>query len=58
MLLWEAMKAVREYEAEQVAGCINPAGYMEVSAYLTDIWQTGAEDYGAHMYVRRFKEVQ
>lgn len=33
-------------------------GYMEVSAYLTDIWQTGAEDYRAHMYVRRFKEVQ
>lgn len=32
-------------------------GYMEVSAYLTDIWQTGAEDYRAHMYVRRFKEV-
>ena len=33
-------------------------GYMECSAYLTDIWQTGGEDYRAHMWVRRFKEVQ
>lgn len=32
-------------------------GYMECSAYLTDIWQTGGEDYRAHMWVRRFKEV-
>lgn len=30
MLLWQAMKEVREYEAEQVAGCINPAVILDV----------------------------
>lgn len=33
-------------------------GYMECSAYLTDIWQTGAVDYREHMYIRKFKEVR
>ena len=31
------------------------AGYMELSAYLTDIWQTGAIDYQDKMYVEVFK---
>lgn len=33
-------------------------GFVEFSAYLTDIWQTGAVDYRQHMYVRRFQEVR
>lgn len=33
-------------------------GYIEVGAYLTDIWQSGGTPYAEHMYIRRFKEVQ
>ena len=32
------------------------AGYMEASAYLSDIWQTGAVDYQRHMYIETFKK--
>ena len=31
-------------------------GYMDGGAYLSDIWQTGADDYRPHMYIRRFVE--
>jgi len=31
-------------------------GYMDGCAYLSDIWQTGADDYREHMYIRRFVE--
>ena len=30
-------------------------GFVTVEAYLTDIWQTGAEDYKDKMFVRYFK---
>lgn len=33
-------------------------GFITVGAYLTDIWQTGSEDYRQHMYTRYFKEVR
>lgn len=33
-------------------------GFVEFSAYLTDIWQTGAVEYKEHMYIRYFKEVR
>lgn len=32
-------------------------GYIEIGAYLTDIWQTGGEHYSNNMFIRRFKEV-
>lgn len=32
-------------------------GFIEFGAYLTDIWQTGAEHYKQNMYIKRFKEV-
>lgn len=32
------------------------AGYIEVGAYLTDIWQTGSTPYKEHEYIRYFKE--
>ena len=31
-------------------------GYMEIGAYLSDIWQTGAVKYSEHIYYRYFKE--
>lgn len=30
-------------------------GYIEIGAYLSDIWQTGAVDYSNHMYIQRYK---
>lgn len=33
-------------------------GFIKVGAYLTDIWQTGAEHYKDHMYIQYFKEVK
>lgn len=32
-------------------------GYIEIGAYLTDIWQTGDDHYSNNMFIRRFKEV-
>lgn len=32
-------------------------GYIEIGAYLTDIWQTGGDHYSNNMFIRRFKEV-
>ena len=32
-------------------------GFIEVGAYLTDIWQTGSDHYKDNMFIRRFKEV-
>lgn len=29
-------------------------GFIKVSAYLTDIWQTGAVEYRQHEYIRRY----
>lgn len=31
-------------------------GYMELGAYLSDIWQTGGTYYRDHEYIRYFKE--
>lgn len=31
-------------------------GFIKISAYLTDIWQAGAEDFRQHMYVQYFTE--
>lgn len=31
-------------------------GFIKVVAYLSDIWQTGANDYRNDMYVRYYKE--
>lgn len=28
-------------------------GFMKIGAYLSDIWNTGAEDYKNHMYIRK-----
>ena len=28
-------------------------GFIKIGAYLSDIWNTGAEDYTSHMYIRR-----
>lgn len=33
-------------------------GYIEIGAYLSDIWQTGANHYVSNMFVRRFAEVE
>lgn len=30
-------------------------GFIEVGAYLTDIWQTGATPYKEHMYIQYYK---
>ena len=30
--------------------------FVEIGAYLSDIWQSGAEDYAQHMYIRFFEE--
>ena len=30
-------------------------GYIEVGAYLSDIWKTGAEEYRQHEYIDYFK---
>lgn len=32
-------------------------GFVEVGAYLSDIWQSGAVRYKEHMYIRYFREV-
>ena len=32
-------------------------GFIEVGAYLSDIWQTGAVEYTHHMYVKYYKAV-
>lgn len=32
-------------------------GFIKVGAYLTDIWQTGSEEYRQHEYIRIFEEV-
>ena len=32
-------------------------GFIEVGAYLSDIWQTGAVDYTHHMYTKYYKAV-
>ena len=29
-------------------------GFIEVSAYLSDIWETGAKDYRDQMYIKRY----
>lgn len=29
-------------------------GFLEIGAYLSDIWQTGAERYTQHMYICRY----
>ncbi len=31
-------------------------GFIEVGAYLSDIWQTGAERYKDHMYINYYKK--
>lgn len=31
-------------------------GFVKCGAYLTDIWQTGAEDYSMHTFVQYFTE--
>lgn len=33
-------------------------GFIEIGAYLTDIWQSGAEAYKHHMYIQRYKRVE
>lgn len=30
-------------------------GYIEIGAYLSDIWETGAEHYKEHMYIQYYK---
>ena len=32
-------------------------GYVEIGAYLSDIWQTGGTPYKHQMFIRYFKEV-
>ena len=32
-------------------------GFIEVGAYLSDIWQTGAVHYTNHMYIKYYKAV-
>lgn len=32
-------------------------GFIEVGAYLSDIWQTGAVKYTEHMYIKYYKAV-
>lgn len=31
-------------------------GYIEIGAYLTDIWQTGVKHYKEHMYIEYYKK--
>lgn len=33
-------------------------GFVEVGAYLSDIWQTGGTDYRPHMYIKRYAPVE
>lgn len=33
-------------------------GFIEIGAYLTDIWQTGAEPYKQHMYIQQYNRVE
>lgn len=33
-------------------------GFLEVGAYLSDIWLTGATDYRQHMYIKRYATVE
>lgn len=33
-------------------------GFLEVGAYLSDIWQTGATDYSQYMYIKRYAWVE
>ena len=33
-------------------------GYIEVGAYLSDIWQTGAVEYKHHMYIVEYKKAE
>lgn len=33
-------------------------GFLEVGAYLSDIWQTGGTDYRQHMYIKRYAPVE
>lgn len=40
---------------EATAKTVN--GFIEVGAYLSDIWQTGAVDYTRHMYTKYYKAV-
>ena len=32
-------------------------GFVKIGAYLSDIWQTGAEEYKHHMYIQRYKKI-
>lgn len=32
-------------------------GFIEIGAYLSDIWQTGAMDYRHHMYIQRYSRI-
>lgn len=32
-------------------------GYIEIGAYLSDIWQTGAEPYKHNMYIQKYERV-
>lgn len=32
-------------------------GFVEVGAYLSDIWNTGAVKYTEHMYIKYYKAV-
>jgi len=32
-------------------------GFVEVGAYLSDIWQTGATDYRQHMFIQRYGRI-
>ena len=40
---------------EATAKTVN--GFIEVGAYLSDIWQTGAVHYTNHMYIKYYKAV-
>lgn len=33
-------------------------GYIEIGAYLSDIWDTGDTPYKEHMYIRYYKHVE
>lgn len=33
-------------------------GFIEVGAYLSDIWQTGATPYKQHMYIQYYKRAE
>lgn len=32
-------------------------GFIEIGAYLSDIWQTGGTDYRPHMYIQRYGRI-